>query len=371
MSQHTHTTWRRRFLDRRAAAPARRHRGTFDCEALEERRVPATLAPVTLAPADYNGDGQSEIAVFQPETSTFSIRALEGATGNRAIQFGQGTLWGGNPVPVVADFNHDGVTELGVYQPSNSTFYIRHLNSDTDGGNVAIQFGQGTLWGGNPVPVVADYNGDGKAELSVYQPGTSTFSIRHLTEPTEAGNRAIQFGQGSLYGGRPVPVVADYNDDGKAEVAVYQSVTSTFTIMGLTADSAAGNRAIQFGRGTNAGGTPIPAVSDTNGDGKVELIVYQASTSTYQMANLVGDQPTATESVQFGQGTLWGGDPVPVCADFDGDGHCELTVYQPRTSTFFIKGLKVNGVATNRAIQFGQGTLYGGHPVALPAMPKV
>lgn len=371
MLTHTPSTWRRLF-PAMTQARARQHRAGLDLETLENRRVPAVLAPLTLAPADYNGDGRSEFAVFQPQTSTFYINSLEGTNGNRAIQFGQGTLYGGNPIPVVADFNHDGTAELAVFQPSTSTFYIRHLYADTEVGNRAIQFGQGTLYGGNPEPVVADYNGDGRAELAVFQPGTSTFSIRHLTSDTESGNQAIQFGQGIKDQGNPIPVVADYNDDGKAEIAVYQPGTSTFFIQHLMSETESGNRAIPLSFGPTVAGHPprvgqlVPAVSDLNGDGKVELIVYDPSSSEYRIADLEGDRALAARTEQFGQGTLYGGNPVPVCADFDGDGHCELTVYQPRTSTFYVHDLKVKGVPTNSAIQFGQGTLYGGRPVALP-----
>ena len=90
--------------------------------------------------------------------------------GQGSDQFGQGSLYGGNPIPLVGDFNGSGRDQTAVFQPSTSTFYVQGVG--------AFQFGQGTLYGGNPIPVVNDYVGNAKTTLAVYQPGTATFYIR-------------------------------------------------------------------------------------------------------------------------------------------------------------------------------------------------
>ncbi|HWE40118.1 MAG TPA: hypothetical protein VG406_26435, partial [Isosphaeraceae bacterium] len=169
---------------------------------------------------DYTATGTAQLVVFQPSTASFSVQGVG------IFPFGQGTLYGGNPIPIAGSYSTPGVTDVAVFQPSTSTFYIAGVG--------AIPFGQGTLYGGDPIPVVADFTGSGKAQLAVFQPSTSTFYIQ--------GVGAVPFGQGTLYGGDPIPVVGDYTGSGKAQLAVFQPSTSTFYIAGVGA--------IPFGQGT-------------------------------------------------------------------------------------------------------------------------
>ena len=294
---------------------------------------------------DFDGDGKSDFGVFQPSTSTFYFNQT--SAGNKAVPFGQGINAGGGPIHFTGDFDGDGKSDFGVFQPLTSTFYF----NQSAAGTKAIPFGQGRNAGGNPLPIAGDFDGDGKSDFGVFQPSTSTFFFNQ----SSAGTRAVAFGQGINAGGDPIPFAGDFDGDGKSDFGVFQPSTSTFYFN----QTSAGNRAVPFGQGAAAGGNPVPFTGDFDGDGKFDFGVFQPVTSTFYF----NQSSAGTKAVTFGQGTRAGGNPVPITGDYDGDGRFDFAVFQPSTSTFAFNQTTA-GVKT---VAFGQGINAGGNPIPLGA----
>jgi hypothetical protein len=206
-------------------------------------------------------------------------------------------------IPVLGDFYGEGLTDIGVFRPSNSTWYLDRPQLPPD----AIQFGAT-----GDIPVAGDFDGDAKTDLAVYRPSNATWYIRR----SSLGPEAIQFGAPNL----DIPVVADFDGDGKADIAVYRPTTGEWFI-----DESTGVRIYQPFV-DHPGDIPDPA--DYTGDGKADIAVFQPATATWIIMPSEGG---GTIVRQFGAPNL----DIPVPLDYDGDGRTDLAVYRPTTSTFF------------------------------------
>jgi hypothetical protein len=203
-----------------------------------------------------------------------------------------------------ADFDGDGRTDISVFRPSEGNWY---MNNSTDGFS-AINFG---LSGDTPVP--GDYDGDGKADTAIFRPsdelGTPDWWVLNSNGFTLSG---AAFGSPG-----DIPVVGDYDGDGNDDFSVWrESDTTWYTLL-----SSGGVTLTTFGA---AGDTPVGG--DFDGDGKADMATFNAGTWT---AILSSDGSTGSATV--GQE----GD-IPVPGDFDGNGESQPAVFRPSDGNWYI-----------------------------------
>ena len=221
------------------------------------------------------------------------------------------------------DFNGDGTTDYAVFRPSNGIWYILTTGSGAFSG---VQFGAS---GDQLVP--ADYDGDGKTDVAVYRGGTW-----YITQSSDNAFRGVGFGAAT-----DIPVAGDYTGDGKADIAVYRPSTGIWYVLNSTGGALI---AVQFG----GDATDVPVVGDFDGDCKMDFAVRRTipDASQYYILKSSG----ASTSVVFGRS-----DMLSAIGDYNGDGKSDIGVVDTRGGTYFWYAISVDsGALLVNAVQFGQ-----------------
>jgi hypothetical protein len=316
--------------------------------------------PIPLL-GDFNGDGKTDAAVYDPTTSTF-FYVITGNTIGVPAAVG---LWqmgnpSDHPVPLLGDFNGDGVTDLAIYDPLTSTFSIAVTQV-----NSAIPLYTATFPLGNPsdhpIPLLGDFNGDGRTDVAIYDPTTSTFRFV-VTQPFTSSplyGASYAFGNPNTH---PIPLVGDFNADGKTDFAIYDPTTSTFSFVltGGTNGFPLSGGFYQFG---NPSDHALPLVGDFNADGKSDFSIYDPTTSTFRFdaTGSVTGFPLYSGSAQLGNPN---DHPIPLLGDFVGDGKSDFSIYDATAATFrYVEPGPVAGEALNSGLNL-LGNPYN-HPVPL------
>jgi len=189
---------------------------------------------------DFDGDGTDSVGYFVRRECRFFLGDRNVHEVPRvAFNFSPDESWAQNMliplVPVIGDWDGDGKDTVGLYRSYTGQFFLKNENRE-DADNIVVTFNSGVS---NGVPVVGDWNNDGLDTLGVYDPVAEKFILSD-TEISGAGNQTIDtihydfiFGSGSVY-----PVSGDWDGDGKDTVGVYSEITGEFWLTNdLTTDT--------------------------------------------------------------------------------------------------------------------------------------
>jgi hypothetical protein len=221
--------------------------------------------PNDLAMGDFNGDGIPDLVTADSATGVVAVFIGKGdGTFAAAVDYSTGT--GSKPLAVaVGDFNGDGKLDLAVALGNSASVAI--LMGKGDG---TLQTARTVATAGSalyyPVALtVADFNRDGKLDIATANSSVGASVL--------LGNGDGTFQAYKLLGSSKVPTwvaAGDFNNDGNMDLAVTTTANTVDISLGNGDGSFQAYKSTATGTGTNPESV---AVADLDGDGNLDLVV--------------------------------------------------------------------------------------------------
>ncbi|MDQ4119999.1 MAG: Ig-like domain-containing protein [Acidobacteriota bacterium] len=210
-----------------------------------------------------------------------------------------------NAIIVVArtlfDYDGDGKADLSVFRPSVGAWYISNSSNNAFFGT---NFGQN-----GDLIAPADFDGDGRTDISVFRAG---FWYRINSSNNQFVG--LQFGLAE-----DIPVPADFDGDGRTDIAVFRPSNSTWYRI-----NSSNNQFVGFKWGTTG---DKPLAGDFDGDGRSDYAVFRPSAGSWY---ILRSTDNSFYGVNFGSS-----EDIPTPADYDGDGKTDISVFRPSVGSWY------------------------------------
>ena len=320
-----------------------------DGQAFTIRQAGRTAATGHYVPGDFDGDGRADLVIVRPHYDGTFTRTPDDfyvlqsgsdysyAGARRIATMGNGT----GMRPVIGDFDGDGRADVATLESGN----WRVVYSTDDYGPATETHYPFPADFYLSVPLTADFGATGKSALTLFDAGSGTWD----STPLPGSPRSLPHTQWGQYG--DLPIAADFDGDGVADVAVWRPGDGRWYILYSRSNYAASSaRSFQWGRSGD-----LPVTADIDGDGLADLAVWRPSTGTWHI--LPSGRGFDSQSAVAYQ---WGAEgDIPIAADYDGDGRTDFGIWRPSTGTWYLL-FSSSGYAYSaaRAIQWGTASRF-------------
>jgi|GEM_PF-1150977 len=231
---------------------------------------------------DFTGDGLTDVGIFRPSNGLWAIRGL-----------GRTYFGGYGDRPASGDYNGDGITDIAIYRPDTGLWAIKDLTR--------VYYGSSS-----DVSVPGDYDGDGTCDIALFDIDIGLWSIRGVT----------RFYYGEIDDN---PVTGDYDGDGIDDIGIFRPNFGLWAIRGIT-------RAY-FGTNND---TPIPGEYQWYGSGR-EASPFRSQIAIFRPANGLWAIRGLTRAY-FGTA----GD-FPVRGNYEGSSLSEIGIFRPGNGLWAIR----------------------------------
>lgn len=309
--------------------------------------APASGLNVTLSSSSAHVTVPAGLTVSAgQETATFQAKAAAGVSTEqtaslKAVAGGAGSFFTLTVQPGAALLS----SRIGIYRSGEFATDNGNLRWDGVGPDTYTYFGQA-----GDLPLVGDWDGDGKESLAVYRNGLWLIDWNQNGQFDGSTTDRVAYFGGAGY----TPVAGDWNGDGKDEIGIFRDGLWYLDANGnLLPDG--GDVLAYFGE---AGALPV--VGRWDGTTKTRIGVYRPSDGTWYL-DLNGDYGYQASSDR--SGTFGLPNSVPLVGDWTGDGRDRIGTYRAGVWTLDLDGNCQWSASVDRSGNFAS-TL----PNALPVL---
>jgi hypothetical protein len=298
---------------------------------------------------DWNGDGVKTVGSFDPATATWYLRNENGSGAPDAGVFRFGAPgW----IPVVGDWTGTGEDGIGVVDPATGTWYLR--SSATPGSPDVGVFRYGAAgW----IPVVGDWTDSGRTGIGAVDPATETWYLR-----SSASSGAADVGTFRYGGPGWQPVTGDWGGSGKSGIGAI-APNGTWYLRDESSSGGADAGVFAYGAagwtglgdpaapGSSRSGSPALGNPTTSaGSGSVPAVIASVdpATATWYLRSTASAGAPDAGAFVFGL-PGW----IPVLGDWDGHGVKTVGMFDPATATWYLRNENSPGAFDAGVFQFG------------------
>lgn len=259
-----------------------------------------------VAVGNLDDDGKPDVAVVNMDANTLSVFKNASTNGVISLLPKSDYSIGGQCRDVkIADIDGDGKADIAVSSQSNQ--YVSLFRNLSTTGVITLSPKQDfASAGGAPEDIfIADYDGDGKTDIAVSNNNTAG-NISVFKNQGTPGSFSFASRQDHLTGAYPFRMeAADLNGDGRPDLAVKDQYTSTISLLENNSSSGNLSFASKIDIPSSSPNREHLTIGDFNGDGKPDIAVSNGSSISVFLNNPVILSITATCT-------------IPTCSDYDG-----------------------------------------------------
>lgn len=280
------------------------------------------------AVSDFNGDGRSDIALFNTTTGEVREWLMDGVNAPAEVVVGtQANL--SLHIVGTGDYDGTGTSDLLWHDPSTLTMQM-WLNGTMSGPPQPP----------NPLPVIGsgDYDGDGDSDVLLLNGATRQLVLVQMTAGSATAVQVV----GTLGPNRSVRASADYNNDGRSDLFLMNLNTLATQIRFMDGFNAATQE------GTLTAGIPGWDVAGTGyygPDPYADVLWHRNGVDRPELWTMNG---ATVESRVAPDHSFRGGAEVVGTGDYDGDGDADILWFDPDTGglrVWLLEGSNVVAVA--------------------------